>query len=65
MEDKVLKWIAPEHVAGVPLELCHIPPRDATLAEIEQAGYSVEQLLASKLWQEVESLHRELEEPDK
>ncbi len=50
----ILKWVAPAHIAGVPAELCHIPPRDLTVEQVEAAGYCVEQLLETGLWELVE-----------
>ncbi len=50
----ILKWCAPAHVAGVPAELCHLPPRDLTVEQVEAAGYRIEQLLDTGLWEMVE-----------
>ncbi len=49
-----LKWVAPDHVAGVPAEVHRIPPRDLTAEMIREAGYEVEQLLKTGLWELVQ-----------
>ncbi len=50
----ILKWIAPAHVAGVPSEIHRIPPRDLTAKMIAEAGYEIEQLLATGLCERIE-----------
>ncbi len=56
MAKVILKWIAPAHVAGVPAEICHVPPRDLTAEQIKAAGYEIEQLVATGLWELVKEI---------